>query len=191
MRSLALALLLVALTPLAAQARNHPVVPPSNSGADQYVEIIPTAGGGRPTHGIHAPGHAGGGHGPSAPSGGARSGSGSAVPSSAVPGSAGHAMAGQGRLGAAALAFAQATAPPTRARGGATTNPIAHAAGAAGQAAAPASTAVDERPASASVLDSLSGGSAGGLGVALPILLGVILVAAVAVRWRRRRGVAE
>jgi hypothetical protein len=40
------------LMPAAVSAKGHSYVPPGNSSANQYVEIIPTAGGGSPSHTI-------------------------------------------------------------------------------------------------------------------------------------------
>jgi hypothetical protein len=170
-RLVALAVVLAAL-PSAAQAHSRPVVPQGNSGADQYVEIIPTAGGGRPSHTVHTGGRRSGG--PGALSAGTQ-----------------QAMSSQGSLGAQAARFAQATAPPnvavSHAKATSRRRGSAHPSSRRAQAA-PATT-VPAVPASASstVIDSLTGGSGGGVGVALPIVLAATLAGVVLIRLYRLR----
>jgi hypothetical protein len=53
-----LAVLMAGLLPAAASASTFTVIPPSNSGANQYVEGVPTAGGSRPSIPVGAPGSA-------------------------------------------------------------------------------------------------------------------------------------
>jgi hypothetical protein len=172
MKRLVTLVVVLAALPSAAQAHSRPVVPPSNSGADQYVEIIPTAGGGRPSHTVHAGGRRPGGPG-------------------ALPPGTQQAMSSQGALGAQAAQFAQATAPAnvvashatatSRRRG--STHPSSRR-----TSTAPATT-VPAVPASASssVMDSLTGGSGGGVGLALPIVLAATLLGVVLIRLYRLR----
>ena len=61
-----LALLLVLGLAAPALAKHTVLVPPGNSGASQYVETVPTAGGGRPSGSIHPGGPGSGATGKSA-----------------------------------------------------------------------------------------------------------------------------
>src|SRR5437016_4792671 len=89
-----LALLLVSglMPALAAASTGSGQSPPGNSAINQYVESIPTAGGGKPTRGLRS--HHGG-----------RGNSGAVSPSTA------RAMSNRGGAGPDALAFANTTAP--------------------------------------------------------------------------------
>ncbi len=195
MRSAAVILGVVALAlpaslavPSSAAAKPRVFVPPGNSAASQYVEVVPTASGGRPTSSIHAtPGGAGSGGGNS--SGGASgsstrsgSGSGSSITSdsgsSSATGSASpvsrstqRKLDSLGASGRAAAALAQATAPPQ-----ASAPKIDLAIGSGGS------------PTSA-LLRAVAGSSgSGGLGVLLPVILIGSLVGAAALAVVRRRG---
>ena len=59
-RAVLTGLIAALLAPAAASARGVPVVPTGNSAVNQYVEIVPTAAGGRPSSDIH-PSSLGGG----------------------------------------------------------------------------------------------------------------------------------
>ena len=106
MRRVAIALALLLALPASAEA-SKTIAPPGNSGVGQYVETVPTAGGGRPTSTVHpgggAVGHPGG---PGGTSSGGGAGGGSAITPSTQ-----HALAAQGPAGVAAAALAEATAP--------------------------------------------------------------------------------
>jgi hypothetical protein len=86
-----LAVVLLMAVPSAASARVRKFAPPGNSAINQYVENVPTAGGGRPTGTIKKGGGGGG----------------SGVLSKAIQG----ALAHDGANGRAAAALASATAP--------------------------------------------------------------------------------
>jgi hypothetical protein len=170
--TIALAVALIA--PSAAQARVHKIAPPGNSGVGQYVETVPTAGGGQPTSTVHpggvgvAVGRGGTGGGPGSTGGGA------------IAASTQRALAKQGAAGDATAALAAATAPraarPTGRAGGARRESISPTSGGQGSSA------------STSVLKALTGSTGGGgLGPLLPIaLIGSVLAAAVLTLVRRR-----
>src|ERR1700758_2135226 len=119
MRRIGLALAILLATPAWAQARVHTIVPPGNSGVSQYLETVPTAGGGQPTNSVHPVAGPVGGSGGSSGAGG----SGGSAASGGTAGNAGagggtpiaastqRALAAQGPTGAAAAALAVATAP--------------------------------------------------------------------------------
>jgi hypothetical protein len=91
----ALAALVVLLAAAAsASARNRVLAPPGNSAISQYVEVVPTASGGRPASGIHP-----GGGSPGAGSQGL------------LPAATAKALAARGTDGAAVASLARATAP--------------------------------------------------------------------------------
>lgn len=170
-----------------ALAHPHVYVPPGNSGAQQYVESVPTASGSRPTLNIHSqpppgssasgggPGGAGGSGGAGSPAngGGASTGGGPAVAPSTR-----RALARGGHLGRRAAAFALATAPAgvrgLTARSGPAPEPPA--AGSGGPSIL------------SQVLDAL-GGTSGqtGLGLALPLILLLTLVAGIGSALARRQ----
>ena len=184
--AIALALALMLAAPASAEASNRTIAPPGNSGVGQYVETVPTAGGGRPTGTVHPVGGAVGR--PGGPGGTSSGGGGAARGGSAITPSTQHALAKQGPAGVAAAALAEATAPQrprSSARAGHRTSSFAT--GPASSASA-ASASEGSSPA-ASVVKALSGStSGGGLGPLLPIvLIGSVLAAAVLALMRRRR----
>ncbi len=89
MRALLIAAVLSLAFPAAGAAKLRPYIPPGNSGANEYVESVPTAGGSNPTGNV------------------IESGGGSAL----APGTQ-SALARQGRDGRATAAVANETAPP-------------------------------------------------------------------------------
>src|SRR5947209_1726687 len=122
--SLLVALALVfALGAVPANAATRTVAPPGNSGVSQYLESIPTAGGGQPSNTVHshAPGGGASGGGPGSsgsgggPGGGTAGGSGGSGPTGSaggsIPTSTLRALRAQGKTGAAAAALAAATSP--------------------------------------------------------------------------------
>jgi hypothetical protein len=175
MRHFAIALAIALAAPSWAQARVHTIAPPGNSGVGQYVETLPTAGGGQPTSTVHS-GGAGGPVGRGGTGGGPGSSAGGAVASSTQ-----RALARQGAVGDATVALAQATAP-RRAR------PAARSGHGGANPSALATSGGDGSSPSTSVLKALTGStSSGGLGPLLPIaLIGSVLAAAVLTLVRRR-----
>jgi hypothetical protein len=186
MRRVAIALAFVLAVPATAEASNRTIAPPGNSGVGQYVETVPTAGGGRPTDTVHPGGGAGHSGGPGGTSSGGPSGtsggSGGGGGGSAITASTAHALAQQGPVGAAAAALAEATAPQKPRSSARANSP-----GPAGSI--PAASASQGSSPAASVFKALSGStSGGGLGPVLPIvLIGSALAAAVLALMRRRR----
>lgn len=173
-----IALILAVGVPASAQARVHTIAPPGNSGVGQYLETLPTAGGGQPTNTVHPVGGVGGSGGPRRPGGtggtGGTGGAGSSTGSAISPATA-RTLAHEGSTGSAAAALAQATAPnPVRGTSQRVTSAIATSSG-----SSPAT----------SVFKTLTGSSSGGgLGPLLPLLLiGSLLGAAVLALVRRRR----
>jgi hypothetical protein len=175
-----------------AAARNGTTAPSGNSAINQYVEMIPTASGGRPTNKVH--GRGGASHSTSPPNGGSQGtggggsggGGGPAGGSPAgggpISSSTARALDGQGPAGVAAANLALATG-----HGSAGGSRGQHGTGAV--ASAPSFTGGGTRSAATSLLDALTGSSSGGLGLLLPALLIAILVGAAArVLLRRRRG---
>jgi hypothetical protein len=172
-RRIAIALVLALGVPASAQARVHTIAPPGNAGVGQYLETVPTAGGGQPSNTVHpVTGAVIGSGGPGNPSGGARTAGGDAVSRSTE-----RALAKRGPAGAAAASLAQATAP--RRSSSSTPNTGIPAS---------ASTAAGSSPAS-SVFKSLTGSTGGGgLGPLLPsLLIASVLGAGVLALLRRRR----
>ncbi len=200
MRAIAIAVLLVVLammvtvptsvgattTAATATARAPTVAPPGNSGVDQYVESIPTAGGKRPTNTIHpgggGPGASGSsGGGPGGPSGGFGSGSGSLARSTQ------QALARQGSDGLRTGALARSAAPGALGganRGAAGTVATTHASRAVlGVKAA----GISSSPLT-SIFNALTGsGSSGGLGPLLPAILILSALGAGVLALGRRR----
>jgi hypothetical protein len=177
MRLIAVALALTLAAPAQAVARIQTIAPPGNAGVGQYLETVPTAGGGRPTNTVHPVG------------GGARGSGGSGGPG-ATPGSGGRtaiasstkrALAALGPDGVAAAALAAATAPVGR-------SVPAQAPGTAPRSSVSAASAGRVPTPATSVFKVLIGSTiAGGLGLLLPIvLIGSALAAAVLVLLRRR-----
>lgn len=179
-----IALILAMGMPASAQARVHTIAPPGNSGVGQYLETLPTAGGGQPTNTVHPVGGVGGSGGPRRPGGtggtggtnrtGGTGGTGSSTGSAISPSTA-RTLAHEGSTGSAAAALAQATAP----------NPIR---GTSRRVTSAIATSSGSSPAT-SVLKTLTGSSSGGgLGPLLPlVLIGSLLGAAVLALVRRRR----
>jgi hypothetical protein len=194
MRRVGLVLAILLATPAWAQARVHTIAPPGNSGVGQYLETVPTAGGGQPSDTVHprtggvGAGHSGraggppssGGPGPTGGSGGAGATGGSA--GATIAPSTQRALDQQGPAGVAAAALAQATAP----RGAGSPAPVDRAGPSSSVSAA--SSSDGSSPAS-SVFKAFTGSSSGGgLGSLLPIvLIGTVLAAAVLALVRRRR----
>jgi hypothetical protein len=177
-RAAAISLLAALILPGIAGAKLRPVIPPGNSGANQYEESIPTARGGQPSTGVR-------------PGTDTRARGGS--PTALAP-STQRALAAQGQDGIQAAAAARATAPAgvrgvavgrtgKPAAGGTTSIAPAQSsitAGSHGSGSSPVSQ----------VLQALTGSSAqGGLGVTLPVILIITLLAAaiLAMIGRRRR----
>jgi hypothetical protein len=157
--------------PGVALASTHPVIPVGNSGADQYIETVPSASGSRPTVN---PGHPGS---PAFSSGGPNT----TAAGSALPGRTTAALRARGRDGRGAARFARATSPQT-----ARHRYIAGGVSSGGGANPPAGSSPV-----GSVLGSLTGLSgAGGLGAALPVVLGLsaVWIAGLAIRRRRHAG---
>jgi hypothetical protein len=98
------------LAPASAGARTEKLAPPGNSAIGQYLEVVPTAGGGRPTGSVQSGG-----------------GSGALSPSTQ------RTFDRDGAAGRAAAALAKATAPSAAKRG-------KSAAGAGGSGSSPLST---------------------------------------------------
>lgn len=180
-------LLLGAALPTGAAAKNQRF-PSGNSGISQYLETIPTAGGGTP-------------------SGGGKSHHGHGSGSGAVPEPTDRAMSNSGSTGEQAAAFANSTAPApagtgrgtgsggsasSGTRSGSSRGPgRAGLAGSALSGASAGSTGSSGNSPIKSVLAAFGGGSSGGgLGAWLPVLLVAILLGggAIALRARHRRG---
>jgi hypothetical protein len=180
--------LLVGLTALAipasAIAGGQPVAPPGNSGVSQYVEQVPTAGGGQPTKSVHVnpptiavnPSGAGGTTPP-------KTGGTTAKPSHRATGAISAAtqstLDSLGSSGADAVAVAVATAPSARRPSPA----LRHRRRIARLAPGQISPAAD-------LLKTLTGsaGGGGGLGVFLPVILVSSVLITTAEALRRRRG---
>jgi hypothetical protein len=159
--------------PAAAKTCYKNIVPPGRSGASQYVEVVPTACGGATPPSV----------------GGKGSGSGGSI------NRIGHGAAGVSRLshmgaqGKAAAVLAAAGAPqlPSGAAGG------AGGAQATGHGGSPAANFGSLPSVSGSgggaLSDALAGSSGSGLGLFLPVLMGILLAAAVGMGvMRARRG---
>jgi hypothetical protein len=184
MRRIGLVLAILLATPAWAQARVHTIAPPGNSGVSQYLETIPTAGGGQPTNTVHprAGGVGAGGSGGPGSTGG-NGGSGAVVN---IAPSTQRALAKKGPDGVAAAALAQATAP----RGASSRRASSHtSAGAAAAFSVPAASTGDGSSPTSSVFKALTGSTGGGgAGPLLPIvLIGSVLAAAGLGLSRRRR----
>lgn len=165
--------------PAPAAAKHGHLAPPGNSGIGQYVEVIPTASGSRPTTTLHGQGGARGS--------GTHSGTLSPLPEWAMGGSAGvsgataQALSAEGPAGVAATNLARATDPA----GATARHPGTRG---LGGAAAPARSVGGSPPAVGSVLGTLTGSSSsGGVGLLLPVLLIITLVGAGALALTRRR----
>ena len=181
MKRVALALAMLLVAPAWAQARVHTIAPPGNSSVGQYLETVPTAGGGQPANTVHP--HTGGVVSGRSGGGGPTGGSNGSGAGATVAPATRRALVAQGPTGAAAAALAQATAPhgaqsPAQVSRGARTPPPA----------SPTSSRDGLSPA-ASVFKAFTGSaSKGGLGPLLPIvLIGSVLAGAALALARRRR----
>jgi hypothetical protein len=193
MRTFAISILAALALPSAAAAKHQgPSFPNGNSAVNQYVEVVPTASGGKPSRNVHV--SAGGGR--------SSTGGGSGGGPSAVAPSTSAALARSGAIGRQAAAIAQATAPSGVQGAAASTGSTGQASGSGngasvprtGQAAATGATggtgapALHTKSASSQVLAALSGSTThGGLGVLLPVLLAVAVLAGAAIAVGRRR----
>lgn len=182
-----LALLAALALPTTALAKSHTYVPPGNSGANQYVEVIPTAGGGTPSGGLHhRTAHSRAGQG-----------AGAVAPSTL------NALAGQGATGQQAAAVALATAPAgvrgipssgthhARAHGHGSTSGSNGSGGAGGSGSSGSSGTGAGASSSSPVTQlahALTGSAAGGLGSMLPALLIAVALGMVGLVIMRRRG---
>ncbi len=173
-RPLLIAAVLTVALPAGASAKLRPYIPPGNSGANQYVESVPTAGGDNSARNVIS---------------GDR-GSSLAPSTSSLAPSTQSALTRAGRDGRATAAVANATAPKSR-------HHRVHAAAGAGTlgggggtfgGAGGASTSQGGASPVRGVLSSLFGlQGQGGLGRALPAILIAIVLALGAGRvWRRR-----
>jgi uncharacterized membrane protein len=174
-RALLIAAALSLALPAAGAAKLRPYIPPSNSGANEYVESVPTAAGNNSTGNVIESGASG--------------------PSVLAP-STRSALATQGRDGRATAALASATAPATlRDRHRRHVAPGAGGSSGAGSSGAGSSGAGSSGggvPAgsggspAAAVLKSIFGLQGGG-GAVLPVLLILAALVLGAERmWRRR-----
>jgi hypothetical protein len=185
MKLILLTLLLAIGITAPAAARLRVIAPPGNSGVGQYVETVPTAGGGRPTSTVHpvaggSHGSGGGGSVGGSAGGGGTSGGGSATGGTIAPATQ-RALVAHGAAGAAAAAFANATAP-SRAR-----PVVSHAAGRTRSAVSTPPSANGSSP-MGSLLRAVTGSTSnGGLGPLLPVILIGSLFGAAALALLRRR----
>lgn len=157
----------------AAKGCTRTLTPPGNSAVNQYVETVPTAGGGCPTSRIHSSG---------GPPGGKKTG--------ALPSRTASALAARGPVGAADLSFARATAP-AHARKRKTRRVAAghNRSQPPSSASTPPASGGGGDPAVA-VVKALTGSGGGGLGVLLPIILAAAVLAAAGIVLTRRRDTA-
>jgi hypothetical protein len=175
MRSLIIGLIVAAALPAGAIAAGSPrlpgraLLPQGNSGVNQYIESVPTAGGQRPTYSVN----------PTRPgSQGASAGLAPAVRSG---------LARQGEAGRQTARLAHDYAPPKH------RSPRRHAAGAAGgsstQGTPSGGSTGDRGPSAAAILvRSVTGfTSEGGLGAGLAVLLVLAALGAGGLGLARRR----
>ncbi len=165
MRALLIAAALSLALPAAGAAKLRPYIPPGNSGANEYVESVPTAAGNNSTGNVIESGAGG--------------------PSVLAP-STRSALATQGRDGRATAALANATAPATlRDRHRRHVAPGAGGSSGAGSSGGGVPAVSGGSPAAA-VLKSIFGLQGGG-GAVLPVLLILAALVLGAERmWRRR-----
>jgi hypothetical protein len=149
--------LLALLVPAAASARARKYAPPGNSAISQYVESVPTAGGGRPSGTIHTRGAAG---------------------SSALSPATQRAFSRQGADGKAAAALANATAPAARRNASAGQRQSPAASASSGGSA-------NESPLDSLLRTATGASSRGGLGAWLPAILIVATLGGGALALRR------
>jgi hypothetical protein len=158
-----LMILMLALLGASAAQASRVIAPPGNSGVSQYVEVVPSAGGGSPT------GSAGHKQGP------------------VLSPSTQHKLTSSGGEGRSLAAFAQSTGVP-RSQPPSThnaTKPSATKVRTSPAVAPPTGHATGSALRQSSYLTSGSGG----IGLGLPLVLALITVGAIgtaAVRWRRR-----
>jgi hypothetical protein len=164
-RALLIAAALSLALPAAGAAKLRPYIPPGNSGANEYVESVPTAAGNNSTGNVI--------------------GSGASGPSVLAP-STRSALATQGRDGRATAALANATAPATlRDRHRRHVAPGVGGSSGAGSSGGGVPAGSGGSPAAA-VLKSIFGLQGGG-GAVLPVLLILAALVLGAERmWRRR-----
>lgn len=168
-RRISVGLLIIVLFPAAASARHRPVVvPPGNSGANQYVEVLPTAGGGRPSGTIHSGGSGGG-------SGGLSPGTQQAL-----------ARGGSDGLGAAALAHATAPTGQAARSGSGRHHGASNGSGANTSNSARSTGSVSPIT---TLVRAMTGSTHGGIGLLLPVILVVLALGGGALALRRRRAV--
>ena len=216
MRRTTLLTLLATLVISAAGAATAIAATPNGSAIDQYQENIPGAAGDQPSDGGNGAGNGGGGNshsgnggggggaGGGGAGGGGAGGGGSGGPAS-LPSSTADQLQSDGTDGAAAAALAQQTAPPAADGGGHGNGSTGGAsgggqtggqsggssAGGAGSAATGSGSDQGGRSGAGHVLSAVVDGSSGddgGIGVALPIVLGATLLAAPLLLIARRRG---
>jgi hypothetical protein len=156
---------LAAAFPASASAKLRPYIPPGNSGANEYVESIPTAGGDKSTGNVIASGDTG----------------------SALAPSTRSALRRAGPDGRRTAAVANATAP-RRGRHGVRIAATPAGGTAGGGAGSQGGAAGGSQAPAGGILRSLLGiQGQGGLGAALPALLIATMLAVAAGRvWRRR-----
>jgi hypothetical protein len=176
MKRLSLALLTVLAVGVAIPgfAAAHPkntttYVPPGLSSASQYVEVVPTAGGGKASISVHAGGGGSGGSGPSSGAGA----------SSSVPSKTLKQLSKDGSTGADAANFAAATAPG---KSKSTSRPAKSVTVPAPKSGASGS------PTGEVLKAAVSPGGSGGLGIALPVILiaSVVLASGLGIVRMRR-----
>ena len=175
MRSLLVALIIALTLPAAADAKRRVIAPPGNSAVNQYVEVIPTGGGSRPSSTL--------------PSGGGRPGAPGVLSPAAERalgrgGSDGHSVA--------ALVSATAPGPPRDAKSLRVRGPSRRGGSSGGAAKAPGPLQSDAAPGGAvnplrTLGAALTGSSTGGLGPLLTIILAVIALGGGTLALRRRR----
>lgn len=181
-----LTLIVLAVALIFGVAQANAQIPPGNSGADQYTEGTPGAGGNTPSGGGGKDNKGGsGGSGSGNESG---SGDGQSLPSDTVA-----ALESQGDEGAQAAAVLQASAPggerlrdaiekKRSGEGGAASSGN----GGSGPGEESAAGAKSEQGLSDAVTTAF-GGSENGMGSLFPILLGLVLVGAIALAVARNR----
>ncbi len=168
-------LIVAVALPAGASAAGRPLLPQGNSGANQYVESIPTAGGQRPTSSVD------------------RRRSASSRESQVLTPSVQSALAHQGHAGRETAALAATYAPANRRRsrrgavvaGGGSSSPGTPAGG----TPAGGTPAQSGSSASAMLVRSLTGFSSPGLGAGLSVILILSALGAGVLRVVRRRRV--
>jgi hypothetical protein len=173
-----------------------------DSAIGQYIENVPGAGGDEPSEDVEAGGGGSGGRGSGGGSGGSGSGGGSggsgsgggegsgAGEAAGVPSSPTNEAAPQaaGETAAAAADLAEATAPEQSAGSGSERSASARSDHGSGGGSSTAKGTENGGPPVGDVLGTGFGDSdSGGLGLALPIILGAALLAAIAFWLLRRR----